>query len=96
MILPGTDPAAIAAAAHALRTGALVGLPTETVYGLAADADDPAAVAQIFARKGRPSDHPLIVHVPTARAPRPSRTSQARCRHSRKRSWTPSGPARSR
>ncbi len=63
MILPGTDPAAIAAAAHALRTGALVGLPTETVYGLAADADDPAAVAQIFARKGRPSDHPLIVHV---------------------------------
>jgi L-threonylcarbamoyladenylate synthase len=63
MILPGTDPAAIAAAVHALRTGALVGLPTETVYGLAADADDPAAVAQIFARKGRPSDHPLIVHV---------------------------------
>ena len=63
MILPGTDPAAIAAAAHALRTGALVGLPTETVYGLAADADNPAAVAQIFALKGRPSDHPLIVHV---------------------------------
>jgi len=47
----------------ALRHGGLVGLPTETVYGLAADATDVAAVARIFAVKGRPADHPLIVHV---------------------------------
>ena len=43
--------------------GALLGLPTETVYGLAADAENEAAVAKIFAAKGRPADHPLIVHV---------------------------------
>lgn len=66
MILDGNDPAAIAAAARALRSGALVGLPTETVYGLAANAGSDAAVAQIFAAKGRPSDHPLIVHVADA------------------------------
>ncbi len=59
-------PAAIATAARALRSGALLGLPTETVYGLAADAGNDAAVAQIFAAKGRPSDHPLIVHVADA------------------------------
>ena len=45
-----------------LRGGGLVGLPTETVYGLAADAGQPAAVARIFAVKGRPTGHPLIVH----------------------------------
>jgi L-threonylcarbamoyladenylate synthase len=56
-------PAAIAAAAQALRAGGLVGLPTETVYGLGADADNATAVAAIFEAKGRPSDHPLIVHV---------------------------------
>jgi L-threonylcarbamoyladenylate synthase len=50
-------------AAAALEAGGLVGLPTETVYGLAADAENPAAVARIFAVKGRPADHPLIVHV---------------------------------
>ena len=66
MILDGQRPASIAAAARALRSGALLGLPTETVYGLAADADNDAAVAQIFAAKGRPSDHPLIVHVADA------------------------------
>ena len=66
MILDGNDPDAIATAARALRGGALLGLPTETVYGLAADADSDAAVAQIFATKGRPSDHPLIVHVASA------------------------------
>jgi L-threonylcarbamoyladenylate synthase len=66
MILDGRDPAAIAAAAQALQRGELLGLPTETVYGLAADAANPAAVAQIFAAKGRPSDHPLIVHVADA------------------------------
>lgn len=46
-----------------LRAGGLVGLPTETVYGLAADAANPTAVAGIFAAKGRPADHPLIVHL---------------------------------
>lgn len=66
MILDGNDPAAIATAARAVRSGALLGLPTETVYGLAADASSDAAVAQIFATKGRPSDHPLIVHVANA------------------------------
>ena len=66
MILDGQLPASIAAAARALRSGALLGLPTETVYGLAADAGNDAAVAQIFAAKGRPSDHPLIVHVADA------------------------------
>jgi L-threonylcarbamoyladenylate synthase len=50
-------------AVEALRAGGLVAMPTETVYGLAADATDPAAVARIFDVKGRPADHPLIVHV---------------------------------
>lgn len=66
MILDGRDPASVQRAAQALREGQLVGLPTETVYGLAADADQDAAVAQIFTAKGRPSDHPLIVHVADA------------------------------
>lgn len=66
MIRDGQDPHAIAAAASALRGGALVGLPTETVYGLAADACCEAAVAQIFAAKGRPREHPLIVHLASA------------------------------
>jgi L-threonylcarbamoyladenylate synthase len=60
------DERAIAQAARALRDGQLVGLPTETVYGLAANATDDAAVAQIFVAKGRPADHPLIVHVASA------------------------------
>ncbi len=63
MILDGQSPEAVARAAQALRDGALLGLPTETVYGLAADAGNDAAVARIFAAKGRPSNHPLIVHV---------------------------------
>ncbi len=62
MILSANE-ATIAQAAQALRDGQLLGLPTETVYGLAANATDDAAVAKIFAAKGRPSDHPLIVHV---------------------------------
>ncbi|MFN9472424.1 L-threonylcarbamoyladenylate synthase [Acidovorax sp.] len=66
MILDGTQSESIAAAARAVRSGALLGLPTETVYGLAADASSDAAVARIFAAKGRPSDHPLIVHVADA------------------------------
>lgn len=63
MILPGTDPKAIAEAARRIRAGELVGFPTETVYGLGADASSDKAVAGIFEAKGRPSDHPLIVHV---------------------------------
>jgi L-threonylcarbamoyladenylate synthase len=63
MLLDGHAPAAIAQAAQTLAGGGLLGLPTETVYGLAADASSDAAVAQIFAAKGRPSDHPLIVHL---------------------------------
>ena len=55
---------AIDAAAARLDAGRLVAFPTETVYGLGADASDPQAVAAIFRAKGRPSDHPLIVHVP--------------------------------
>lgn len=66
MILDGNLPESIAAAARAVRSGGLLGLPTETVYGLAADAGSDSAVAQIFAAKGRPSDHPLIVHVADA------------------------------
>jgi L-threonylcarbamoyladenylate synthase len=51
-------------AARLLRAGAVVALPTETVYGLAADVTNAAAVRRIYAIKGRPLDHPLIVHVP--------------------------------
>jgi L-threonylcarbamoyladenylate synthase len=50
-----------------LRRGGLIGLPTETVYGLAADAENELAVRSIFAAKGRPADHPLIVHLAEAR-----------------------------
>ncbi|MEU9394477.1 L-threonylcarbamoyladenylate synthase [Streptomyces sp. NPDC048324] len=53
-------------AAGVLRAGGLVGLPTETVYGLGANAEDPAAVARIFQVKGRPPSHPLIVHIGSA------------------------------
>src|SRR4051812_13558098 len=63
------DPAAIAEAGELIRAGRLVAFPTETVYGLGADATNAAAVERIFAAKGRPSYNPLIVHVPdTARA----------------------------
>ena len=58
------DEAAIGRAAGLLRTGRLVAFPTETVYGLGADATDERAVADIFAAKGRPHFNPLIVHVP--------------------------------
>lgn len=60
--------AAIADAVAALRRGEAIGLPTETVYGLAADASRPAAVRRIFELKGRPADHPLIVHIADAAA----------------------------
>jgi L-threonylcarbamoyladenylate synthase len=55
--------AAIACAVDHLRAGRLVGFPTETVYGLGADAGNPDAVRRIFAAKGRPADHPVIVHL---------------------------------
>lgn len=66
MILDGQSPQSIIAAAQALQRGELLGLPTETVYGLAADAGNDAAVAKIFEAKGRPANHPLIVHVASA------------------------------
>ena len=53
------------AATH-IRAGELVAFPTETVYGLGADASNDTAVAKIFAAKGRPADHPLIVHIASA------------------------------
>jgi L-threonylcarbamoyladenylate synthase len=57
------DPASIARAAAVIRAGGLVGMPTETVYGLAANALDADAIARIFAAKGRPAHNPLIAHV---------------------------------
>lgn len=63
MIRDGQSPAAIDEAVRVLRAGGLVAFPTETVYGLGADATSDAAVAGIFKAKGRPSNHPLIVHV---------------------------------
>ena len=62
-VLAGSSAEAIARAAGELASGGLVAFPTETVYGLGARADDDDAVAKIFALKGRPQDHPLIVHV---------------------------------
>lgn len=62
-IFNGSDPAAIKQAAALLRDGEIVGMPTETVYGLAADALNESAVAKVFAAKQRPSFDPLIVHV---------------------------------
>jgi len=67
-LLDGRDPRAVQAAARLLVAGDLVAFPTETVYGLGARADDDAAVARIFVAKGRPADHPLIVHVADAAA----------------------------
>ena len=64
------DPQIMADAAARLRVGELVAFPTETVYGLGANALDPDAVARIFAAKGRPSYNPVIVHVPHTEAAR--------------------------
>ncbi len=66
--LPGVHPqtlpeATLREAVHHLRRGGLVAFPTETVYGLGANARNPDAVARVFAAKGRPSNHPLIVHL---------------------------------
>lgn len=66
MILDGRDPSVVQRGALALAAGELVAMPTETVYGLGARADDDVAVGKIFRAKGRPADHPLIVHVADA------------------------------
>lgn len=63
LTLNASEPGAIATAAQRLAAGALVAMPTETVYGLAADAGHASAVQRIFQAKGRPSNHPLIVHI---------------------------------
>ena len=65
-----SDPGAIAGAAEILRGGGLVAFPTETVYGLGADATDDRAVARVFEAKNRPEFNPLIVHVPDIAAAR--------------------------
>lgn len=67
---PGTFRTAIAAAARELVSGALVAFPTETVYGLGADATNGEALARLFEAKGRPRINPLIVHVESAKAAR--------------------------
>lgn len=66
LVLSAEDPAAASAAAQIIRRGGLVAIPTETVYGLGANAMDPAAVARIFRAKGRPQDNPLIIHISDA------------------------------
>ncbi|WP_418318386.1 L-threonylcarbamoyladenylate synthase [Piscinibacter sakaiensis] len=63
MLLNGFDPASIERGADQLAAGRLLAFPTETVYGLGARADSDDAVASIYRAKGRPADHPLIVHV---------------------------------
>ncbi|MBQ2061885.1 MAG: threonylcarbamoyl-AMP synthase [Oscillospiraceae bacterium] len=63
---PETDKNAISEAAEILRRGGLLGIPTETVYGLGADGLNEDAVARIFEAKGRPQDNPLILHVPSS------------------------------
>lgn len=69
-LLPAT-PEGLATAVGHLRAGGVLGLPTETVYGLAADATNSVAVARVFATKGRPADHPLIVHLAVGAAVAP-------------------------
>ena len=85
-ILP-TDTTAIAEAARLLREGELVAFPTETVYGLGADATNEAAIARIFAAKGRPRFNPLIVHVPGLEQAEPLAEFDARSRDAARRFW---------
>ncbi|MGB7404881.1 MAG: L-threonylcarbamoyladenylate synthase, partial [Pacificimonas sp.] len=66
VILSADDASALPTAETRLRAGDIVALPTETVYGLAADATNGEAVARIYAAKGRPSFNPLIAHVTDA------------------------------
>jgi L-threonylcarbamoyladenylate synthase len=66
MIWSGEDPAQIEAAAQRLAQGHVLAFPTETVYGLGADAEQEEAVSAVYRTKGRPTDHPLIVHIAQA------------------------------
>src|SRR5438067_11330473 len=87
---PGTAQAsddAVARAAQLLRDGALVAVPTETVYGLGGDATSEEAVARIFAAKGRPRFNPLIVHVPTLAEADALAVFDARARRAARRWW---------
>ena len=70
-ILPALQADALSEAARFLRAGELVGFPTETVYGLGANATDAQAVLRIFEAKGRPADNPLIVHIASLKDLRP-------------------------
>ena len=63
LLLPADAPQTAQIAANIIKTGGLVAIPTETVYGLGADGLNPEAVAKIFAAKGRPQDNPLILHI---------------------------------
>ena len=63
LLLNAAESGTVEQAARIIREGGLVGMPTETVYGLAANALDGEAVKKIFAAKGRPQDNPLIVHI---------------------------------
>src|ERR1041384_5753040 len=69
-LLPAAGEATTEAAARCLREGGLVAFPTETVYGLGADAGNAAAIARLYQAKGRPSFNPLIAHVGAAAAAR--------------------------
>ena len=66
LYLRAGDADTVETAARLIRDGALVAIPTETVYGLGANALDPDAVLRIFEAKGRPQDNPLILHIPEA------------------------------
>ncbi|WP_342151176.1 L-threonylcarbamoyladenylate synthase [Methylorubrum sp. SB2] len=81
------DAAGLERAAALLAAGRLVALPTETVYGLGADATDPAAVAGIYAAKARPSFNPLIAHLPTLDAAMAEGVFDAHARKLAKRFW---------
>ena len=78
---------AITRAAQLLRDGELVAFPTETVYGLGGDATSEAAVARIFAAKGRPYFNPLIVHVPGLAAAEPLAVFDERARETARHFW---------
>jgi L-threonylcarbamoyladenylate synthase len=85
--LAAADPSAIAAAAQVLATGGLVAFPTETVYGLGADAGNGEAVARLFAAKGRPTFNPLIAHVPDLATARRLARFDAIAAHLAQRFW---------
>src|SRR5438309_10000956 len=85
-ILPASE-TAVQRAAQLLRDGELVAFPTETVYGLGGDATSEAAVARIFAAKGRPRFNPLIVHVPGLAEAEQLALFDARARDAARRFW---------